>query len=234
MKKITNEELKDQFRKSVIKVITNSLGIIHPGLGFLGVIISESMDFGNQLTQNRLKSLFDEYSKRLEIIEKRIDFEKLSKSEKFYDLNIKCLQVAAKTSSKEKHKMISNLFFESIIPETDWEEDLENIFLDIIDSFSINHFKVLKFLISKNNEFKIESYENLCSGFIDLDDNEKIDIYQFRLYCKDIENKYLIRFSVNINEIGSYGGVFENESSEKIPSILVTSLGNKFLEILEI
>ena len=43
-------------------------------------------------------------------------------------------------------------------------------------------------------------YESI--EFYEYVKNEKIDVYQFRLYCREIENKSLIRFSSNLNEIG--------------------------------
>ena len=232
-KNISNKQLIEEYRSSVIKFTLSSLSFIHPGLGVLGNMINESVEFGNKIKQNRINSYLEVLADRMNRIEHNVFPKEYVESEEFYELNVKSLESALKTSDIEKQKIISNLFFKSINPETNWEEDLKNIFFEIINSFSMNHFYVLRFLLSKQGIYKIASYEELFEDFCQSIGENKIDIYQFRLYCRDIENKSIIRFSSNIDEIKSDGGYMESESSTDIPSVILTSLGEKFIEILE-
>jgi hypothetical protein len=169
----------------------------------------------------------------VELIESFNNSREYYKSVEFYDIITKAFEVAVKTSENQKHKMISILFKESINPENEWEDDLKNIFLKIINEFSINHFLVLKFLLTKLDTQKIDSYELLHHDFTIFLKNNKIDVYQFRMYCRDIEYKSIIRFSSNINEINSSGGYIETEDSSKIQSLVLTSLGEKFISLLD-
>jgi hypothetical protein len=226
-KEITKSELNRARKEASINVILSAFGPI-------GTAIQESLfGIGDRIRNNRIENYLIELEPRLKKIENLSIPEKYFESIEFYDLNYKTLKSVSETSDKLKYKILSNIFCESINPESDWENDLKNIFIQIITEFSLNHFYVLKFLITKKGIFKIKSYENLHLEFTEYIKNKKIDVYQFRLYCREIENKSLIRFSSNLYEIGSDGGFVESESSDKIESIILTSFGKKFISMIE-
>jgi hypothetical protein len=210
------------------------LNVLLSALGPIGTVIHESLfGIGDRIRNKRIEDYLVELEPRLKKIENLIIPKEYYESIDFYDLNYKTLKSASETSEKLKHKILSNIYVESINPKSIWENDLKNIFIKIIDEFSTNHFYILKFLIRKKGIFNIESYEKLHIEFSENIANEKIDVYQFRLYCREIENKSLIRFSSNLNEIGSNGGVVEKEDSSKIESIILTSFGEKFISLIE-
>ena len=227
MENIKISELKKSGKIAFINVLLSSLGPI-------GTAIHESLfGIGDRIRNDRIENYLKELEPRLKEIENLIIPKEYYKSIEFYDLNYKILKSASETSEKLKYKILSNIYVESINPKTKWENDLKNIFIKINNDFSTNHFLVLKFLISKKGIFKIESYEKLHIEFSEYIGNEQIDVYQFRLYCREIENKSLIRFSSNLYEIGSDGGILEKESSSKIESIILTNFGKKFISIIE-
>lgn len=226
-KEITLSELNKARKEATINVLLSSFGPI-------GTAIQESLfGIGDRIRNNRIESYLIELEPRLKQIEDLIIPKNYYQSIDFYDLNYKILRGASETSEKLKHKILSNIFCESVNSKNNWEEDLKNIFINIVNEFSINHFFVLKFLLTQKGKYKIESYENLHHQFSEYIGNKKIDVYQFRLYCRDIENKSLIRFSSNLNEIGSDGGYLETEDSSKIESVILTSFGEKFISIIE-
>ena len=209
-----------------------AINILLSAFGPIGTAVQESLfGIGDRIRNNRIESYLFELEPRLREIESLMIPKEYFESIEFYDLNYKIIKSASETSEKIKHKILSNIFCESINPKTKWENDLKNIFINIINEFSINHFYVLKFLITKKGVFKIKSYEELYYGFSEYINNKNIDVYQFRLYCRDIENKSLIRFSSNLFEVSSTGGFIENEDSSKIESIILTSFGEKFISI---
>ncbi len=209
--------------------------VIFSVLGPFGTAIDESFfGIGERIREDRITKYIEELEPRLKRIEEFKLSNKYLKSEEFYNLNIAAISSVSRTSDKKKIKVISKLFESSLNPKSKWEKDIKNIFFKIINEFSINHFIIFRFLTTKQNQLKIKSYEELYGEFLGFIKKRKIDKYQFRLYCRDIENKSLIRFSSNLDEIdGEGGGVYENEDSSKIPSIKLTSLGEKFIEILE-
>ena len=210
------------------------LNVFLSTLGPIGTAINESLfGIGDRIKNQRIENYLLELEPRLKKIENLVIPKEYYESIDFYDLNYRTLKSASETSEKLKHKILSNIYVESINPETKWENDLKNIFIKILNDFSKNHFYVLKYLIAKKRIYKIESYEKLHSEFSEYIGNEEIDVYQFRLYCREIENKSLIRFSSNLREIGSDGGIFETESSSNIESIILTNFGKKFTSIIE-
>ena len=226
-KEITTPELNKARKEASINVILSAFGPI-------GTAIQESLfGIGDRIRNNRIENYLIELEPRLKQIENLSISKEYFESIEFYDLNYKTLKSVSETSHKLKYKILSNIFCESINPESNWEDDLKNIFINIINEFSINHFYVLKFLITKKGIFKIKSYENLYLEFSEYVGDKKIDLYQFRLYCREIENKSLIRFSSNLDEIGSDGGYVESEDSSKIESIILTSFGEKFISMIE-
>ena len=213
---------------------TAFFNVLFSSLGPFGAAIQESLfGIGDRIRNDRVENYLKELEPRLKEIENLVIPKEYYKSIEFYDLNYKILKSASETSEKLKYKILSNIYIESINPKTKWENDLKNIFIKIINDFSTNHFFVLKFLITKKGIYKIKSYEKLHTEFSEYIGNEGIDVYQFRLYCREIENKSLIRFSSNLYEIGSTGGILEKEDSSKIESIILTNFGKKFISIIE-
>lgn len=168
---------------------------------------------------------------RIRLIEKQNVKKSYFQSDHFYDLNLESLKAALKTSNALKHRLISQIFQNSIIEKNEIETDIWRIFLNIINEFSTHHFEIFKYLISIQNEHNIDSYESIYREFCDSEKVSHLDLYQFRLYCRELKYKSLVRFSSNIIEIQSSGGLFETEDSKTIPSIILTSLGEKFLKL---
>ena len=202
-------------------------------LGPFGTAIEESLyGIGERIRERRIQKFIEDLEPRLKRIESFNLSKDYLKSEEFYNLISASIDSVINASNKHKIKIVTNIFEASLNPKYKWEEDIKNIFFEIINEFSINHFLVFQFLTTKQNQFKIKSYNLLHDEFLEFVNKREIEIYQFRLYCRDIANKSLIRFSSNILEIDSTGGLIENEDSSKIPSIKLTSLGQNFIKIL--
>jgi len=227
---------KDEFTKSELvnarKIAARN--VVFSVLGPFGTAIDESFyGIGERIREDRIRNYIEQLEPRLKRIEKFKLSKEYLKSEEFYNLNIAVISSVSRTSDKKKLKTISKLFESALDPKSKWEKDIKNIFFKIINEFSINHFIVFRFLTTKQDQFKIKSFEELHEGFIEFIGNKKIDKYQFRLYCREIEYSSLIRFSSNLDEIDGEGGFVENEDSSKISSVILTSMGEKFIEILE-
>ncbi|GAB5418028.1 MAG: hypothetical protein Crog3KO_27740 [Crocinitomicaceae bacterium] len=225
------EIYKDEFRNSATKVLLSAVSIINPAIGIGSAIVMEGFEYRGKVEQRRINSLVEELNNRVDELESQIVPLRYFEGDDFYDLSLKVYETAIRTSSQEKHKIISRIFMNTIDENCQWESDLSNIFLDIVKEFSNNHFVVFKFLSENINREDIKSYEQLHHEFQKSIGNFEIDVYQFRYYCKEIENKTLLRFSRDINEINSSGGVLALESYEDIKGIALSSLGDKFIEL---
>ncbi len=93
---------------------------------------------------------------------------------------------------------------------------------------------MFKYFVNNIDSFKeASSYEDLYNEFVAYHSIEQIDKYEFRLYCRDLENKSLLSFSSNINEYGSSVGYIVMEDYDEVPGMTVTSMGEKFAQLLE-
>jgi len=98
---------------------------------------------------NELSSRLDEFR-----------FEKLPENEMFIDTVMHATQIAIRNHQEEKLSALKNAVINSAI--IDIEEDLQIIFLDLIDSFTSLHLRFLKFLNEpKSKEFVEELNENI-------------------------------------------------------------------------
>jgi hypothetical protein len=224
----SEKELRNERLIATRKVVLSLLGPI-------GIAIEESIfNIGERIRDKRFREFVEILSKKVEEIDTKTLTNEYFLSEEFYDLNVKIIQSVISTSEKIKYDILSNLFVKSINSKYHWENDIDSIFVKIINDFSINHFLVLRYLLTKQFILKIPSYEFLHNDFCKYINNSEIDKYQFRFYCREIENKSLIRFSLNIDELGNEGGGYtEAEDSAKIESIILTSFGEKFISLLD-
>ncbi|MCK6649260.1 MAG: hypothetical protein L6Q66_06370, partial [Bacteroidia bacterium] len=125
-------------------------------------------------------------------------------------------------------------FANELISSCRWSEEISDILIRLVDEFNLGHIYMFKFFVNNIDEFsEAESYEQIFEKFIELTGDKKIELYEFRLYCRDLENKTLLRFSKNINEIGSSGGYIAMEDYSEIPGIQVTPIGQKFISVLK-
>lgn len=221
------DETSNELTHAGIKVALSSLGPI-------GTAIDELLfGVGDRLRTKR----FEKFVKILALKLKEVDDSKIDRtylsSEEFYDFNIKIFSAALKSRFEEKHKLLSNIFANELNQDRRWREEITDILIRVIDEFSIGHIVVFRFFVEEENLFdEIESYEQLYELFVERTKDEKIELYEFRLYCRDIENKTLLRFSKNINEIGSSGGYVTLADDSEIAVVSVTQIGERFILLL--
>ncbi len=125
---------------------------------FVGGPISEllSLIIASPLEKRKTK-YFTEIGERLnELSEKMsIDLDKLSKNEQFIDIVIQASAYALKTSEEQKIKAFQNIIVNTALGEAP-EISIGHIFLNVLDSFTTWHIKILHFIDNPKQWF-IES-----------------------------------------------------------------------------
>ena len=221
------QDYSEESSKAVLKIVLSSLGPI-------GAAIDESIyGIGERVRGRRLERFVKEMSDKLQELNKsKIDRDYLE-SEDFYDLNVAVFNSAVKTASDEKLKMLKNVYINSIEKKIKWESDLAQILINHINSLTVNHIVVLKFLVENMNKLEnLNSYQNLFEMFSDQVKND-YDKYEFRLYVRDLENLTIFRFSRDINEYGSSGGYLETESRKEVKGVMLTTIGKEICKLLK-
>ncbi|MGV3588121.1 MAG: hypothetical protein ACO1OF_14035 [Adhaeribacter sp.] len=224
-------KIKSYSKESIIALIKIHLSILGP----FGTAIDEVLfGMGERVRGQRLENLVDALSKKV----KEIDDYKLDssyfESEDFYDLTINIFNSSIRTKSQEKLKILSEIFIDGVNRKINFEFDLNSILINILNDLTENHIIVFKFLYFNQANLKdINSFEEFFTIFNNEVKDVEIDKYEFRMYLRDLENKTLLIFSQDLKEYGSSGGFIALESYVKAPSMVVTSIGERFALMLK-
>jgi hypothetical protein len=128
-----------------------------------------------------------------------VKWEDLEGNERFLTVFIQCTQAAMRQHHEEKLNLLLNAL-SNTAQQNYIEEDLESTFVRYIDELSVTHFYLLTFLYeNEKNLADINEYEVLLNIFIE-DRKVQIGYEEFRLYCKNLEDRLLVRFSSNLGE----------------------------------
>lgn len=131
------------------KDIAHSL--VKGGLGAIPVIGSLAAEvFGLLVTpplDKRRAEWMNEVAQKLKNLEERkeIDFEELQNNDQFIDVVLQATSYALKTSESEKIKAFQNAIINTATGDTP-DKTISQIFLNQLDSFTVWHIKILKFI----------------------------------------------------------------------------------------
>lgn len=138
-----------------MKFETSSKDVVHSlvkgGLGTIPVIGSLAAEvFGLLVTpplDKRRAEWMNEVAQKLKDLEikKEINFEELQNNDQFIDVVLQATTYALKTSENEKIKAFQNAIINTAVGDTP-SGTISQIFLNQLDSFTVWHIKILKFI----------------------------------------------------------------------------------------
>lgn len=144
IKKMTNEVNNATSKDIVHSLVKGGLGAI-PVIGSLaaevfGLVVTPPLD-------KRRAEWMNEVAQKLKDLEERkeIDFEGLKNNDQFIDVVLQTTTYALKTSEKEKIKAFQNAIINTAIGNSP-DKTISQIFLNQLDSFTVWHIKILKFI----------------------------------------------------------------------------------------
>jgi len=130
----------------VVHAAARGLIALIPGMGgpideLLSLVLAPSVS-------RRRDDWFKELADVIEEIKKKVDgfkIEELARNEAFVSATIQATRIAAGTHKEEKRKILRNALL-NIALGTGPDEDTQQIFLNIVDSFTVSHVRVLDVL----------------------------------------------------------------------------------------
>jgi len=139
---------EEDYAYAAIQAASNILPVIGPTL--LGLIIASPVE-------RRLQTFREEVEVRLRQLEARgLDLQSLSSNDEFIDAVMQASYIALKTSEREKLNALKNAI-SNIAVGTSIEKTLCQIFLNLIDTFTPWHIKILAFYDNPKNWFERNS-----------------------------------------------------------------------------
>ncbi len=183
------------------------------------------------LEKRRTKWLTDigEKLRKLEE-ENRITLTDLQTNESFIDIIIQTTSNVLKTRNKSKHEYYKNILINSVL-KNDIDESETHIFINLIDTLTVWHIKILNLFHTPEEWLNIKS-------------EKQVEYYKIGAYTKIIENNFpeLIGkrdFSVlAFHDLERAGLLFKNQMTNIIsPSGLInkrtTKMGERFLNFIK-
>jgi hypothetical protein len=186
-----------------------------------GLIVTPPLD-------KRRAEWMNEVAEKLKELEdrKKIDFVELQNNEQFIDVVLQATTYALKTSEKEKIIAFQNAIINTAVGDTP-DKTISQIFLNQLDSFTVWHIKVLKFIDNPRLWFQeanrivpsATSLSNiLFEVYPELKDQEEI----FNLIWNDLK-------TAGFHATGDPSTIMSGDGAL---SRRTTSLGKKFLDYI--
>jgi len=174
---------------------------------------------------NTVAAKLDEL-RRLDLVK----WEDLEGDERFVTVLIQCTQAAMRQHQKEKLDLLLNAVSNSA-QKSRVEEDMESIFIRHIDELTVEHFVLLTFLFEREKDLsEIKSYEDLLKIF-SINRGVQIGNEEFRLFCGDLDSRFLVRFSHLMKEFK--GDPPRMAGYLEAPYFKVTNLGKNLLTFVK-
>lgn len=208
------------------------------GIGSIPVLGAAASELFNTvilppLEKRRIKWMEDvaEALKKLEQ-KNTISIEDLSQNEAFINATLHASQAALRTNQEEKLKALRNAVINSALPNSP-DEDIQQIFLNLVDIFTQWHLRVLKFL--KDPPYggiplkMVYTYIHLSAlpEAIEKTYPQLKGRYNFYYQIiKELSDRGLVNMSASDT-------THEMATMKGIPSTQVTKLGAEFLAFIE-
>ena len=148
--------IKDDIKDVSIATVKGGVGLIP----FVGPLFSELIGvYTNKKATKRFEQWAKLVEERLEKLDKKIDED----NEKFYSAMVKTTQIVAKTHQKEKLEYLANALINSA--DIDLDEDLNQIYLDLIERYTVSHILLLKFYLKNWRKSAVEQKQLVKTYF---------------------------------------------------------------------
>jgi hypothetical protein len=217
---------------------TTKLDIVHSvvkgGLGGIPVIGSLASEiFGLIVTpplEKRRATWMNEIASKLKELEEKnlLVIDNLINNEQFLDVVLQATTHALKTSEEEKILAFQNAILNTALGQTP-DKTVSQIYLNKLDSFTIWHIKILKFLDNPRQWFKIAQIQppNLLMGTIS---------HSIFLAFPELKNEdellEIIWNDLSSSGFHNSGGLKTMMSGDGVLSERTTNFGKEFLKFI--
>lgn len=163
--------------------------------------------------------------------EKGVDLKLLQTDDRFISIVMQATTIAMRNYQNEKLSALQNAILNSADTDS-LEEDLQFVFIRLIDELTPSHILLLSFFVKNKRGFRdIESYDRLYRWYEQLYANG-ISQEVFRLLCNDLSSRGLIRISQDLRDsedIFQASNLLLEDTKEDLPRVIVPEISEQFL-----
>lgn len=202
--------------------------IVKAGLSILGGPATELFNsiVTSPLERRRTEWMKNMWQGLLELEKKKnVNLEELQKNEIFIDAVMQASQAAMRTSRKEKLEALRNAVLNTALPNAP-DEDHQSIFLNLVDTLTPWHLRILKLLMNEQweevrldptTQYMTPSFQgSVMAAFPELKE------YVYDHIMKDLSSKGLA-------DLDAIDSSHEMATTSGRPSVEITDIGNQFI-----
>lgn len=186
--------------------------------------------------EKRLNKWREEVAQALHYLEQNraVNLEELQGNEHFVTIVVQATAIAAKNHQQEKLIALKNAILNAG-SSSEFEEDLELIFIRFIEELTPTHLRLLKFF-SKNqsNIVSCKSYPDVYKLYSSQEEHVATQD-EFKMLIGDLHVHGLLWISQDIedfSEIYQAGALMLVGPNDNLPRFIVTEVAKKFLEFI--
>lgn len=152
----------------------------------------------------------------------------LKANEEFQSVLLQATQAAIRSHQKEKLSALRNAVVNTA-KGIDISSDLKQLFVRYVDELTPSHLTLLRFFNDNLPRLQeTESYQDLFEAFKVDSDEHLIGRDEFKLLCKDLKARVLLRVSSNVNDFHDiYEAVILSDSDPNNPTTLPFNTGDR-------
>lgn len=180
-------------------------------------------------SSRRRDNILIKFDSRLRLLEeKQIDINKLASNESFLSIVLQAYQIAMRTHQEEKIEALANAITNSAL--IDIEENLEQMFLTFIDSFTEWHLRILIFL---NNPVEVLRNMNATTDYYMGSVSQVLETAYSALTGRTEFTKQVVRDLYNRGLINTDAtGLFTMMSGSGMVASRTTDMGKIFIQFI--
>ncbi len=230
-------KLPSEILDSRPELIETQIGIIKgiiSALPYIGTMLNEMFfEIPNRINQTRINETVKILEKKLTELDENVVKQEYLKSEDFFDFSRQLIENCIKIKSEEKRNALASIYIDTFVKNAEYENSKGRLFMDFVVELSPVQMNILKFIETETVSLKeIGTYAKFYEIYTSEQLLSKLEKYEFKYYCNDLENKALISLGAGLEDYNSTSSLFA-AGDHKEPSVILTELGEEFIAYLK-
>ncbi len=215
--------------------------IARAGLSAVPVVGGPAVELFNFLITPPLEKRRDQWMKMVaealrDLENSRFDLQQLQSNQRFITIVVQATTVAIRNHQQEKLLALRNAIVNSA-KHSDFNEDIQLLFVRYIDELTPSHLKLLTFFIEDAaNLSALKSYPELFRTF-EIKHPNSMSRDEFRMLLQDLAARGLIRISPDIDDfedIYQASALLTESTRDDLPRVVITDMARRFLDFVTI
>jgi hypothetical protein len=223
-------ESRPEIKETQIGILKGVFGAVP----FVGTMINEILfDIPGRIYQSRINEMVEILKQKVSELDSKSIKQEYLESEDFFDYTRQMIECSIKLKTAEKRNCLSNIYVNSFTECSEFDSHKNRMFMKFVVDLTSIQIEILKFIqIQEDKLEEIGTYSKFFALFNEFHGELKLDSYEFKYYCNNLELMSLVSFGAGLDDFNSTSQVLV-DSDHKEPTAVITSLGIEFISYLK-